>query len=913
MWFSMPSHDALNRPRLAVAAVLSTAAVVSAGYYYYVNHGYSNALEQSSGGLHRSNAIRRPRRNSRRRSRSTPAARNSSPAPSTTSTDEGAAEQIAQEIETVVDGMDDWYNEPQPQRAGHNIVTLLFRVSEDNSRRNANIHRGCQCNVCSMAPIRGIRYRCATCADFDLCESCEAQGLHYKTHVFLKIKVPAPPSSLRSLEPVWYTGDPDNVSRSLTRGLMTKLSHETGFERPELEAYWEQWTYMANTEWRLDPDDLCLAMDRKTFERCLLPSGGSRHMAPNLIHERMFDFYDTNNDGLIGFSEFLHGVAFRNRRDKLERIFKGYDLDGDGYIDRKDCLRMFRAYYVLFKEMHKDVLDGLDNQVISSTEVQQLLASRQPLSSFFGRELTRMPPPDDDADRLQGKVYHPNGHVDLPAGRTHAVREERGDTASRRQVLHRLFMSGSENAETFQVSVPAPYAESLLDPLVNVSAIQAILSRLDADGAFSSPRQSANSTSENTRQTHPEGDSTGRGSRSANPDNGAFSSTRETSHGDESRPSGSGGQQDDSTATQTRRVQAIQITIPDDGEGEVHVSVTAADPQDSPEQERSARKRARRQFHERWKRRQFYLDEEEGGKPPRNWTEDEDILARTLEDLEKAKEQREAQSEPPVPFSRSRSSSKVRFAGDADDLETRSNVSTSSRTVPERWGGMDIPDAEKDAGKEILYQIAQQAFNEMLDHLFKKKEDIAMEVAETVDQRERYVEEIAAFVLPEEAGGIEVTEAGERSSSTPQDSPASEKQDSADSTSEGSSEPAIEKTRKTSTEETGALREAQDNEYRDPTMPQFRPNSDADIPAAAPPSSLHEPDRSHSKAKGKEQLPTPELLAKWKQLNRAEEEAIERDGFGKLNYHEFEKIYRAKEDTGQSLAYLGSWIEFCIP
>lgn len=912
MWFSMPPHDALNRPRFAVAAVLSAAAVASAGYYYFY-HGHADEFGRDSGSLHRSNAIRRPRRNSRRRSRSTPAARNSSPAPSTTSTDEGAAEQIAQEIETVVDGMDDWYNEPQPQRAGHNIVTLLFRVSEDNSRRNACIHRGCQCNACSMAPIRGIRYRCATCADFDLCESCEAQGLHYKTHIFYKIKVPAPPSSLRQMQPVWYTGDPDNVNRTLTKNLMAKLSRETGFERPELEAYWEQWTYMAATEWRLDPDELCLAMDRKTFERCLIPSGGSQHMAPNLIHERMFDFYDTNNDGLIGFTEFLHGVAFRNRRDKLERIFKGYDLDGDGYIDRRDCLRMFRAYYVLFKEMHKDVLDGLDDQVISSTEAQQLVAGRQPISSLFGREITRTPQPEDDADRLQGKVYHPNGHVDLPTGRTHAVRDERGDTASRRQVLSRLYASGSENSETFQVSVPAPYAESLLDPLVNVSAIQAILTRLEADGAFS--RHNANNPLGNAQSSQPEGESAGGGSRGANHDHGASSSTRESGQGDEITPSGSGNQQDDGTTTQTRRVQSVQITIPDDGEGEVHVSVTAADPQDSPEQERSARRRARRQLHDRWRRRHFYLDEEEGGRPPRQWHEEDDILARTLEDLERAKE-REAEPEPPVLSPRSRSSSKVRFAGDADDLETRSNVSTSSRTVPERWGGMDIPDAERDAGKEILYQIAQQAFNEMLDHLFKAKEDLAMGVAETSDEREKYANEIAAFELPEEAGETDATAeegpTGESPSKTASEDPAaSEKPEQTDTTSEESIGSSDENIKNTGANGAETPEEPEEEEYRDPTLPQFRPNSDADIPASSP--SSRGPDHRHGKPKAEENIPNPELLAKWKRLNKAEEEAIERDGFGKLNYREFEEIYRVKEEAGQSLAYLGSWIEFCIP
>ncbi len=172
---------------------------------------------------------------------------------------------------------------------------------------------------------------------------------------------------------------------------MAKLSKETGFERPELEAFWEQWTFLANTEWREDPDDLCLAMDRRTFERCLVPSGGYRHTAPSLIHDRMFAFYDTNNDDLIGFSEFLHGLSFRKRKDKLRKIFEGYDIDRDGFVTRRDFLRIFRAYYVLYKHMHRDILEGHDDQVMSSTEAHQLITSRQPLSSLFGRE-GRVPP-----------------------------------------------------------------------------------------------------------------------------------------------------------------------------------------------------------------------------------------------------------------------------------------------------------------------------------------------------------------------------------------------------------------------------------------------------------------------------------------------------------------------------------------
>ncbi|RAL58901.1 hypothetical protein DID88_009321 [Monilinia fructigena] len=71
-------------------------------------------------------------------------------------------------------------------------------------------------------------------------------------------------------------------------------------------------------------------------------------------------------------------------------------------------------------------------------------------------------------------------------------------------------------------------------------------------------------------------------------------------------------------------------------------------------------------------------------------------------------------------------------------FDTRSNPSTSSRSVPERWGGIEIPDAEKDVGKEILYQVTQQAYNELLDPFFRAKEDLAVAIMETKEERDKY-------------------------------------------------------------------------------------------------------------------------------------------------------------------------------
>ncbi|KAG8411479.1 hypothetical protein J3458_015536 [Metarhizium acridum] len=883
MWPSTPSADSLTRPRIAVA-VVSVVAAASIGYYAYRSR-QNEPLRgtPTGGGLHRSNAIRRPRRATNEWS-----SHSSSEAPGDENT-EVTNLRVPGDAETVVDvdtGGDDWWNEPPANsvplspRAGHTIVSLLFRVSEDNARRNGCVHRGCQCNSCGMVPIRGVRYRCANCADFDLCETCESQGVHNKTHIFYKIKVPAPPFGPRQMQPVWYTGDPDTCRRNIPKGLIARLSRDTGFERPELEAFWEQWTYMANTDWRDDPEELCVAMDRKTFERCLVPTGGSRHAAPNLIHDRMFSFYDSNKDGLIGFSEFLHGLSYRKRRDKLRRVFEGYDIDGDGYVNRRDFLRMFRAYYVLYKQMHKDILDGLDDQLLASTEAQQLVSSRQPLSSLFGRE-GRIPSADSGF-RIEGKTNRRDGSIEVADGFSSVVIENRGDTASREDILaslfaydtdtrpHRGFVSRSDTDTNWRTvrrvsggDLDRAYWSSLLDPPTTLDDIPHVFNNnededVDADG---------------------------------------------DDDGDEDEDDGDVQTGESGRTYSESRARAI-----------------ARSRKLAPKLERQRRDMARKHLHDRWKRRQFYLDEEEGGIAPDDWDAEEDILARVTLATEDSKA-----GDPPPMTTRSRSSSKVRFAEDTDDYEIRSNPSTSSRSVPERWGGMDIPDAERDAGKEILYQVTQQAFNELLDTIFKKAEDMAVAAAESAKDREKYKAQIDAIDLPESEPQAPSNQPGPESHPTGKliseksldelladtgytvvpDEPRNAVE--LDSSVEIIHEEQVD----------GAEFNTDDEpaEYRDPTLPQFRPNNVAEADELAakqrafelvhvPRSSSHQP---------RQEEPDAATLRSWKRLTIAEAEAVKRGGWGRLSFQEFEEIYKSQEDLGNRLDYLGSWIDFCIP
>jgi hypothetical protein len=334
--------------------------------------------------------------------------------------------------------------------------------------------------------------------------------------------------------------------------------------------------------------------------------------------------------------------------------------------------------------------------------------------------------------------------------------------------------------------------------------------------------------------------------------------------------------------------------------------------------------------------RQFYLDEEEGAVPPSGFKEEDDFLARSNHHFNG--ESSKSAEQPDMMSARSRSNSKVRFAEDTDDYEIRSNPSTSSRSVPERWGGMDIKDAERDAGKEILYQVTQQSFNEMLDTLFKSKERMALEAAKTKELRDKYRSLFYDVDFPEN------DEASDPVEEHAADDLNAYRKKSLDELLAASGytvdvraeEETSEQERREHEEEEGetddspAEPEATESfvdEYRDPTMPQFRPNSGTSLTSSGgqitPPPSTN---GSSIKGKQKETLFTSEesegkqsvtidreTLIDWKRLTLAEEEAKARGGWGKLNYAEFEAIYQLESERGNRLDYMGSWIDFCIP
>lgn len=127
-------------------------------------------------------------------------------------------------------GISDYSVTPETAKENQNLLNLLYLIAEvsfthgffgvythganpqDQAKREGYVHRGVSCNSCSVQPIRGIRYRCANCVDFDLCENCEALESHPRTHLFYKVRIPAQfLGNPRHVQPPSYPGKPGNM------------------------------------------------------------------------------------------------------------------------------------------------------------------------------------------------------------------------------------------------------------------------------------------------------------------------------------------------------------------------------------------------------------------------------------------------------------------------------------------------------------------------------------------------------------------------------------------------------------------------------------------------------------------------------------------------------------------------------
>lgn len=73
---------------------------------------------------------------------------------------------------------------------GHDLLRIDHAGILPEAQNTGVLHPNVYCDACD-ATIRGVRYKCITCPDFDLCANCEGHPLRpHKHHLFLKLDRP---------------------------------------------------------------------------------------------------------------------------------------------------------------------------------------------------------------------------------------------------------------------------------------------------------------------------------------------------------------------------------------------------------------------------------------------------------------------------------------------------------------------------------------------------------------------------------------------------------------------------------------------------------------------------------------------------------------------------------------------------
>ncbi|KAI9862371.1 MAG: hypothetical protein M1824_001364 [Vezdaea acicularis] len=833
--------------------------------------------------------------------------------------------------ETVVDPSEfSWTAEGRDQeQPGQNLLLLLYTIAEDQAKREGFVHRGVTCNSCIAMPIRGVRYRCSNCPDYDLCETCEAKGLHPKTHLFLKIRVPPPYlGNSRSVQPLWYTGKSAHNATMMPGPLVNHFIKRTGFSLAEVDAMWEQFKCLAATTWPEDPSKLELAIDRTTFDKCFSGLDIHRNPFPNLIFDRLFAYYDTNGDGLIGFEEFLDGLACLHNKNKVERVrrvFNGYDIDGDGYADRKDFLRMFRASFVIHRALCRDSQGQVEEEYYDNAVQKEVIAGNQPISSAFDPE-TGIPP--GQASRIgEGKTMSAHGDLVI-ADAEGVVRESSDDTGPRRDIvagaairdLPANYHANPARRQIQSLSTPREHEVEIARPIdvfdgawvsdaegdqAHTAIYADMYGRLEESGPeLEEDDDDEDGQGENGEESDSDDDDQG-------PSAGRHPPRRVTEMalrlGDEWPPTYVIPEDVENALGNTYDTPIEEIVEP-----ETKIAILTATAARLDKEDGTASHRIQEAaLEERKRRRQFYLEEEEDDDKDEEEDEGEwDSEQQRVVPKRKAKVNGKAVagvgntgtttavgSSGGAPTPRSRSSSKVRFEDELSEAEweeheTRSN--TSSRSIPmgERWGGFELPEAERDVGREILYQATQQGFNELLDQVFKKKEDLALEVIRTAEERRKWRHLMF--------DAHEIRRYAERRRANPEQERAETPKRKKPSDDEVHP-PFVDSNEPKTYEE---LRYETSSPPTDPTLPQNRPSGPLE-PFAEPPRKRSMSSPIMTRFKLLNEIPTKTRLAELREIEKMDIEIAERGGPGRISLEEFSKFLKKSERE----RYLGSWIE----
>jgi hypothetical protein len=148
-----------------------------------------------------------------------------------------------------------------------------------------------------------------------------------------------------------------------------------------------------------DPYEIFGGINYDTFKKLTSRLGST----PNLVTSRIFAIYDTDQNGIVGFKEYIQGMSALTqgtRKERLRFVFRGYDVDGDGYVTKINMLDMFAGYFELSNDLVSFMLRSIEDAFVGVQ--QDIVSGHQPISSVFSSaipSLTDQPPSTQPLDK----------------------------------------------------------------------------------------------------------------------------------------------------------------------------------------------------------------------------------------------------------------------------------------------------------------------------------------------------------------------------------------------------------------------------------------------------------------------------------------------------------------------------------